>query len=339
MKPMSLTVVIPAFNAQRSIGRTISALCDAVEQAAAFSTDIVLVDDGSTDSTAQIAADTAHGRAPLRVVSQPNRGRFEARRAGLEAARGEWVLFLDSRVTLHADGLRFVADRLAHGERVWNGHVYVLTEGNPIGAFWKAVAHIAWRDYLGDPRTTSFGLDGFDRYPKGTGCFLAPRALLLDAVEQFTSYYGDDRRFVNDDTSLIRSIATHERVHISPSFACDYEARSTLRAFCLHAFHRGTVFVDGHLRRESRFFLGAAAFFPVSIATSVVIFRRPVIALTALLAIAGAMVAAASRAGCTGREARGAGMLAPLYAAAHGLGMWRGLGLLGMARIRGGARR
>jgi hypothetical protein len=228
-----------------------------------------------------------------------------------------------------------VAGRLEGGERVWNGHVHVLTAGNPIGCFWKAVAHIAWRDYLAAPRETSFGTDDFDRFPKGTGCFLAPRSLVSEALAHFRSHYGADRRFVNDDTSLIRSLAQQERIHLSPSFACDYEARTTIRAFLLHGFHRGTVFVDGHLRPESRFFTGAVAFFPLSIAVGIAARRRPMTMGVGALAGAACVAAAAVASGCTPREAGNAGMLAPLYAAAHGAGMWRGLGLLLAARLRG----
>ena len=68
-------------------------------------------------------------------------------------------------------------------------------------------------------------------------------------------------------------IVEHERVHLSPSFACDYEARSKLGAFFMQGVYRGTTFVDGHLRRESRFYLGAIAFFPASLAAVALLVR------------------------------------------------------------------
>ena len=61
----------------------------------------MLVDDGSARPVAQRCV--AHGR--LRILRQENRGRFEARRAGIEAANGEYVLLLDSRVTLDPSGV------------------------------------------------------------------------------------------------------------------------------------------------------------------------------------------------------------------------------------------
>ena len=79
-----------------------------------------------------------------RLVAQPNRGRFEARRAGVELATGELVLLLDSRVVIAEDSLAFVADRIAQGERVWTSHVEITAGHNPYGTFWRLLAELAW---------------------------------------------------------------------------------------------------------------------------------------------------------------------------------------------------
>jgi glycosyltransferase involved in cell wall biosynthesis len=332
MTPKTLSVVIPAYNAAQDIAETLEALIVALERAPAFQPEIVLVDDGSTDRTGDAAVAACRGRVPLRVLSQTNQGRFLARRNGLEAATGDWTLLLDTRVRLDADGLAFVGERAGIGERVWNGHVLVQTAGNPIGAFWKAVAYVAWKDYLGEPRTTSFGIEEFDRYPKGTGCFFAPRSLLLESIEVFRTRY-PDMRFVSDDTAVIRWIAARERIHLSPSFSCGYEARASLGSFFRQGVYRGTTFVDGHLRPESRFFPGAIAFFPLSVLLGFALVRRPWLAPVAAAggAVAGGLVAASG--GCSAFEVRSVATLAPVYGLAHGAGMWRGLALLLRKRL------
>jgi glycosyltransferase involved in cell wall biosynthesis len=284
--------------------------------------EIVLVDDGSTDRSAEVAREAVDGRVALRVLSQSNRGRFEARRAGLSAARGEFVLFLDSRVQLHPDALRFVSRRLP-AEPVWNGHVYVDAD-NAFGEFWRLLAELAWREYFDDPRTTSFGPEEFDRFPKGTTCFLAPRALLDSAFARFRSHY-TDVRLANDDTPILRTVSAEQRIHISPHFSCVYSPRTSLAGFIRHAVHRGTVFLDGHGTPQSRYFPAVAAFFPLSAGLALAALRRPRLVPAALGACGLAAAAYGVLAGRSRREIEVLATVTPIYAFGHAIGMWRGV--------------
>lgn len=318
---MRLSVVVPVYNERTRIGGTVRRLGDAVRQTS-FELDLVVVDDGSSDGSGDEAAAAAE---PLggRVLRQENRGRLAARRAGLGAAQGELVLFLDSRVLLAEGALRFVEERVQQGERVWNGHVHIDVS-TAVGRFWNVLTELAFAEYFSDPRTTSFDAESFDRFPKGTTCFLAPAALLREAFARHSATYYRDERNANDDTPVIRWIAERERIHISPSFACTYAPRATLRGFVKHAAHRGVVFVDGHGRRASRFFPIVVAFYPASVALVVLSVLVPwagpaAVALGATSAAAVALVRRRSRA-----EVVAFGLLAPVYALAHGFGMWRG---------------
>jgi glycosyltransferase involved in cell wall biosynthesis len=85
---LDVTVVIPAFNAERTVGRVVEALRSQDPAPA----EIVVVDDGSSDRTGAIAE-----AAGARVVrNEPPRFAGGARNAGWEAATGRVVLFLDS---------------------------------------------------------------------------------------------------------------------------------------------------------------------------------------------------------------------------------------------------
>ena len=90
-KPLA-TVVIPAYNAQSFVQRT---LTSALNQSYT-SFEIILVDDGSTDQTRQIADAAARSDERLRIISVPNGGVANARNLGIEEARGEFVAFLDA---------------------------------------------------------------------------------------------------------------------------------------------------------------------------------------------------------------------------------------------------
>lgn len=330
-KRRTLSIVIPAFNASASIGQTINVAADAAARSC-FDVDFVVVDDGSTDGTAD-AARAAQSRFPIQVLSQPNSGRVPSRRNGLAAAKGEFVLLLDSRVLMAPESLAYACDRIANGEVVWNGHVVIDTAGNPYAKFWKVVTHLAWSEYLANPRTTSFTSSNFDKYPKGTTCFLAPADLLRKSFVQFRSYYADERN-ASDDTPMIRWIADQQPIHISPDFACSYAARTTLGGFVNHAYHRGIVFLDGHGRRQSRFFPLAVAFYPLSLIAVLVLLRKPAWAVGGLAAgVAAAFGFTLARRFNSG-EAVSFATLSPVYAASHGAGMWHGLVLLVANRLR-----
>jgi glycosyltransferase involved in cell wall biosynthesis len=322
-----LSVVIPAYNEEAGIAETVRSATVAIRRSPFENAEIVVADDGSTDGTAAAAAAAEDG-VPVRVETLPvNSGRFVARRFGLDASTGDYVLFIDAGVTVNADGLAFVGRRLeSSGADVWNAHTILETDGNPLGHFWAVVSALAFPEYMDDPRTTSFDAESFDRFPKGTTCFFAPRALLAEAFGEFRSRY-DDPRNANDDGPLLRSVAERRPIHISPGFACTYRPRSELGAFVRHALHRGVVFLDGHGRRESRFFPVVVAFYPVSVLAALAVLRRPRLAPFLAAGTAAAAGAAALRRRRSPHEVLSFALLTPVYAAAHGLGMWKGLGL------------
>jgi len=85
-----VSVVIPAYNSSRTIAQTLeSALTQGIAEI-----EVIVVDDGSSDDTAEIVRRSEDHR--LRLVQRPNGGVASARNAGIELARGEWVAFLDS---------------------------------------------------------------------------------------------------------------------------------------------------------------------------------------------------------------------------------------------------
>ena len=85
------TVVIAAFNAARTIGSSIRSVLRQTEQ----DFEVIVVDDGSTDETAE-AVGTFSGDSRIRLIGQPNRGPAAARNTGLKAARSTYVSMLDA---------------------------------------------------------------------------------------------------------------------------------------------------------------------------------------------------------------------------------------------------
>jgi glycosyltransferase involved in cell wall biosynthesis len=87
---LSLSVIIPAYNVAEYITDSI---CSALAQT--FSDlEVIVVDDGSTDATYEMAASVKSDR--LRIIRQTNAGPAVARNTGIRAAQGEYIGFLDA---------------------------------------------------------------------------------------------------------------------------------------------------------------------------------------------------------------------------------------------------
>lgn len=90
-KKYAVSVVVPVFNGENAIRRTLDSLLDQTFE----SLQIVCVDDGSTDSTASILTEISASEPRLKVVATKNHGTYKAREAGIEVAEGEYIGFCD----------------------------------------------------------------------------------------------------------------------------------------------------------------------------------------------------------------------------------------------------
>lgn len=94
-KEIYLSVVIPAYNEERSIK---SGSLDIVYQylkGQDYTWEVVVADDGSTDGTVDLVKEFVSGKAGFRVLEEPHRGKGGTVIAGMLAARGEIILFTD----------------------------------------------------------------------------------------------------------------------------------------------------------------------------------------------------------------------------------------------------
>jgi glycosyltransferase involved in cell wall biosynthesis len=108
---MRISCIIPCYNAERFLGEAI----ESILAQTLLPAEIVVVDDGSTDGSAAVAAQFA-GR--VSYLRQENAGPAAARNAGLDATRGDFVAFLDADDCWHPQKLQRQAERFAESPRI-----------------------------------------------------------------------------------------------------------------------------------------------------------------------------------------------------------------------------
>jgi len=91
MKDASISIIIPAYN----VAGYIEACLESVLAQTYADFEVIVVDDGSTDATGDIADRYARLDSRIKIIHQSNGGVSAARNAGIEAASGEFFLFFD----------------------------------------------------------------------------------------------------------------------------------------------------------------------------------------------------------------------------------------------------
>ncbi|MEP6680543.1 MAG: glycosyltransferase family 2 protein [Chloroflexota bacterium] len=111
-----LTFFFPAFNEEENVESTVARALDEVGPLVG-SLEVLIVDDGSTDRTPQLADALAAGDPRVRVVHQPNRGYGGALRTGFKHAIGELIGFSDGDLQFDLAEMSILLDRLHAQER------------------------------------------------------------------------------------------------------------------------------------------------------------------------------------------------------------------------------
>lgn len=126
-----VSAVIPAFNAERTIAAAIRSALDQTYPLA----EIIVVDDGSSDRT----GDIVRTYPQVHLIQQDNRGVGAARNAGICAATGDWIAFLDSDDAWKPEKTAIQVKEITEDAGVIYDNGF---DGVHFGALWHRQAHI-----------------------------------------------------------------------------------------------------------------------------------------------------------------------------------------------------
>ena len=128
MKNPMVTVIIPMYNCEKTISDTI----ESVLQQTYSQYEIILVDDGSIDGTVEVCREKLKESTNWKLITQHNLGVSVARNAGIAAAKGEFLFFLDSDDWMRADMLQtlILKQNKENSDLVLCGFTYIRVNGN-----------------------------------------------------------------------------------------------------------------------------------------------------------------------------------------------------------------
>lgn len=104
MSDVKLSVIVPVYNAEATLSSTVLSLLGS----SLDGTQIILVNDGSQDGSAEICDGFARNHDNVICIHKRNGGVSSARNAGLDAAMGEWIGFVDADDTIEPDAYDYL---------------------------------------------------------------------------------------------------------------------------------------------------------------------------------------------------------------------------------------
>jgi len=241
---MKLSVIVPAYNAAETIEDCLTAVFAAIGERS--DCEVIVVDDASSDDTAEIAA-----RFPVEVVRlERNEGRIRAREAGARAARAEQLLFVDTRVLIPPDTVQ-VLEELEYEPVIVRTAPQDPVTSTALNRVLELIRKRVYAPYY--PPLPGFSrimlnADNFFVVPKGTGAFYVDRERFLSALPE------DRSPDVSDDTRLFRAMIDEREIMIPEEISIEYRPREGLWDACRHLHQRGPRFADFHLQPGGRFY-------------------------------------------------------------------------------------
>lgn len=169
-----LTVVIAVFNREKEIGRCL----DSIGAQTVRPTQVIVVDDGSSDASAEVAR--SH-HAVTSVLEQPHGGAAAARNTGLAAVETEWVMFFDSDDVMAPDHVESALSEASEDVDIVGWDIErVMLDGSRRVNFFEP-KNIEWHNLMHGTMATQRYM-ARTKLVRDAGCW-NPRALIWNDIE------------------------------------------------------------------------------------------------------------------------------------------------------------
>lgn len=107
-----VSVVVPIYNVEKYLNRCLQSIINQSYK----NIEIILVNDGSTDNSLQIAEEEEKNDSRIKIITQKNQGLSMARNTGIQHATGEYICFVDSDDFVHKDYVKCLIENLEEND-------------------------------------------------------------------------------------------------------------------------------------------------------------------------------------------------------------------------------
>jgi len=238
----TVSVIIPAYNAEGYVGRAIDSVLAQNRQP----DEIIVVDDGSTDNTAEVIK--SYG-SKVHGIRQENGGASVARNTGIEAATGKWIAFLDADDEWLPEKLQLQMEHLKrNSDLIWTHSNYLVH--TPAESKQRlAYSPAKYEKYLQQDDCFE---DYLAVYP--AVCIRTSTAVVRKSVLQQTGLFRVGQLWAQDTDMFLRIAYTNPRIGFLPAPLTVYYADVP---GCITLKNRGRItqrcdLVDRHLAIADR---------------------------------------------------------------------------------------
>lgn len=192
---MKLSIIIPVYNVEQYIEKCLKSCLEQDIPQSEY--EIIVVNDGSPDGSLAIAERIAATATNVTVISQKNGGLSAARNTGLQAAKGEFVWFVDSDDWIEKNCLKDLISSFENNDVIKIGHSLVYTD--------KTVTYI--------PKAVSNGKELIKRdFLRPAPFYIMRQSLLKSNSLSFTvGIYHEDTEFTPRMLYLCRKLAVYPK--------------------------------------------------------------------------------------------------------------------------------
>lgn len=198
MKKYLVSIIIPVYNVQDYLRKCLDSIAHQTHDCL----DVILIDDGSTDRSGEICDEYARQDMRFRVIHQQNAGAANAKNAGLDHVKGEYIAFIDSDDWAEPDWIQQMLNEALSGDA-------------------EVVECGFWQEYVGkaeiDPAAKALGFgswhteDYLRAYPTAWPCALFWNKLFKSNLLEKTRFH-KERRCIDDEFFTYKAITKANKV-------------------------------------------------------------------------------------------------------------------------------